>query len=401
MDEALQFPGSTNSWTMPIKNRLDMLSTGIKTPVGVKIYGNDLKEIERIGLEIENALRSTAGVRSIFSERVTGGYFIDFDLKRERLSQLGLSVESVEEILSAAIGGEEVSRTIEGRERYPIQVRYGRDFRDNPETLKEMLIKTPSGAHVSVSTIADIKIVQGPSMIRDENGRLSGYVYVDVVGRDIGSFVKDAKKIVAEKVHVSEGYSILWSGQYENMIRVKKRLAVVVPVTFLLITLLLYMNTRSWVKTGIVLLAVPFSLVGAIWFLYFLGYNISIATWVGMIALMGLDAETGVFMLLYLDIAYKDAVKAGKMNTRADLEEAVIHGAVKRIRPKMMTVLAAMIGLLPIMWSMGTGADVMKRIAAPMIGGLLTSFIMELLIYPPIYALWKWHSKDRLFGKMK
>lgn len=393
MDSALRFPGSTNAWTMPIKNRIDMLSTGIKTPVGVKIYGKDLKEIERIGLEIENSLRGVPGVRSVFAERVTGGYFLDFELNRERLAQYDLSVQDVEATLAAAIGGEEVSTTIEGRERYPIQVRYGREYRDTPEALKAMLIRTPSGQTVSVEAIADVKLTQGPSMIRDENGSLAGYVYVDVAGRDVGSFVKEAKKIVAEKARVPEGYAILWSGQYENMERVKKRLAVVVPGTLLLIVMLLFLNTKSWVKTGIVLLAVPFSLIGAVWFLYLLGYNVSIATWVGMIALMGLDAETGVFMLLYLDISYKDAVKAGKMKTRKDLEDAVIHGAVKRIRPKMMTVMAAMIGLLPIMWSMGAGADVMKRIAAPMIGGLLTSFIMELLVYPPIYELWKWNSE--------
>ncbi len=395
MEAALKFPGSTNSWTMPVKNRIDMLSTGIKTPVGVKIYGNDLKEIERIGLEVENALRPVPGVRSVFAERVSGGYFLDFEFKRERLAQLGLSVSETHEMLMAAVGGEEVSTALEGRERYPIQVRYGRDYRDNPEALKQLLIKTPSGERVPVSSIADIRFVQGPSMIRDENGKLSGYVYVDVTGRDIGTFVKDAKKAVLEKVKVSEGYLVTWSGQYENMVRVKKRLAIVVPIALLLIVLLLYMNTKSWIKTGIVLLAVPFSLVGAVWFLYLLDYHVSIATWVGMIALMGLDAETGTFMLLYLDISYKDAVKKGKMNSRADLEEAVIHGAVKRIRPKMMTVMAAMIGLLPIMWSMGTGADVMKRIAAPMIGGLLTSFIMELLIYPPVYELWKWHTEGK------
>lgn len=393
MDAALRLPGSTNSWTMPIKNRIDMLSTGIKTPVGVKIYGADLKEIERIGIEIEKALRPIKGVRSVFAERVTGGYFLDIDLKRERLAQLDLSVESVETALATAIGGEEVSMTIEGRERYPIQVRYGREYRDEPEALKQLLVRTPTGERIPVSQIADVSIVSGPSMIRDENGRLAGYVYMDVAGRDIGGFVSEAKQIVSKNVHVAEGYSIAWSGQYENMIRVKKRLSIVVPLTILLIMILLYMNTKSWIKTGIVLLAVPFSLVGAIWFLYFLGYNISIATWVGMIALMGLDAETGVFMLLYLDLAYKDAVKAGKMQTRKDLEEAVIHGAVKRIRPKMMTVMAAMIGLLPIMWSMGAGADMMKRIAAPMIGGLLTSFIMELLIYPPIFELWKWNTE--------
>ncbi len=398
MDAVLHLPGTTNAWTMPIKNRIDMLSTGIKTPVGVKIYGADLGEIERIGLDIENTLRNVKGVRSIFSERVTGGYFLDIDLNRERLAQLHMSVESAESELAAAIGGEEVSTVIEGRERYPIQVRYGREYRDDPEALKQILLRAPGGENVPVSQIADIKIVHGPSMIRDENGRLTGYVYIDVVGRDIGGFVTEAKRIVAEKVHVTQGYSIAWSGQYENMLRANKRLATLIPATILLIMLLLYMNTKSWIKTGIVLLAVPFSLIGAVWFLYLLGYNVSTATWVGMIALMGLDAETGVFMLLYLDLAYKDAVKEGKMKNINDLDEAIIHGAVRRIRPKMMTVFAAMIGLLPIMWSMGAGADMMKRIAAPMIGGLLTSFMMELLVYPPIYKIWKWNSEVKTSG---
>ncbi len=389
MDEKLRFPGVANAWTMPIKNRIDMLSTGIRTPVGIKVYGSDLKEIEKIGLEIESVLRPLKGARSVYAERVTGGYFVDFDLKREELARYGLSVEDAETVITSAIGGDNIGVTVEDRERYPINVRYARDFRDNLDSLRRVLVTTPAGIQVPLNTLADIRLVQGPAMIRDENGRLSGYVYVDVAGRDIGSFVNEAKKVIAKEVKVKEGYSLLWSGQYENMARVKKRLTVVVPATLFLIAFLLYMNTRSWVKTGIVLLAVPFSLIGAVWFLFFLGYNISIATWVGMIALMGLDAETGVFMLLYLDLAYKDAVKAGKMKTRADLDEAVIHGAVKRIRPKMMTVMAAMLGLLPIMWSMGTGADVMKRIAAPMIGGLLTSFVMELLVYPPIYQIWK------------
>lgn len=393
MDAALHFPGSTNAWTMPIKNRIDMLSTGIKTPVGIKIYGDNLKEIERIGLDIEKQLKNVSGVRSVFAERVTGGFFLDFELRRELLAPYGLTIENVESSLAAAIGGEQVSTAIEGRERYPIQVRYGRDYRDSPEALKELIIRTPSGKSISVESIANVKTVEGPAMIRDENGRLAGYVYIDIVGRDIGSFVKDAKKIVAQTVKVPQGYSIIWSGQYENMERVKKRLGFVVPATILLIVLLLYANTKSWIKTCIVMLAVPFSLVGAVWFLYLLGYHVSIATWVGMIALMGLDAETGVFMLLYLDLSYKDAVKKGLMKSRKDLEEAIVHGAVKRIRPKMMTVAAAMIGLLPIMWSMSTGADMMKRIAAPMIGGLLTSFILELLIYPPVYGLWKWHTE--------
>ncbi len=389
MDEKLRFPGVANAWTMPIKNRIDMLSTGIRTPVGIKVYGSDLKEIEKIGLEIESTLRPLKGARSVYAERVTGGYFVDFDLKREELARYGLSVEDAETVITSAIGGDNIGVTVEDRERYPINVRYARDFRDNLDSLRRVLVMTPAGNQVPLAELAEIRLSQGPAMIRDENGRLSGYVYVDIAGRDIGSFVNEAKKVIAKEVKVKEGYSLLWSGQYENMIRSNRRFWTLFPVTLFLIFFLLYMNTKSWIKTLIVLLAVPFSLIGAVWFLYFLGYNVSTATMVGMIALMGLDAETGVFMLLYLDLSYKDAVKAGKMRNKTDLEEAVIHGAVKRIRPKMMTVMAAMLGLLPIMWSMGTGADVMKRIAAPMIGGLLTSFVMELLVYPPIYSFWK------------
>ncbi|MGH7198454.1 MAG: efflux RND transporter permease subunit [Candidatus Omnitrophota bacterium] len=393
MDAKLQFPGVTNAWTMPIKNRIDMLSTGIRTPIGVKIYGSDLAEIEKIGKEIERAIREVRGTRSVYAERVTGGYFVDFELKREELARYGLSVDDAQMVIMSAIGGENISTTVEGRERYPINVRYAREFREDLDDLKRVLVPTPSGAQIPLAQLADIRLAQGPAMIRDENGRLSGYVYVDITGRDIGGYVNEAKKIVAKEVKVPEGYALFWSGQYENMIRVKKRLMIVVPVTLFLIMFLLYLNTRSFVKTGIILLAVPFSLIGAVWFMYLLGYNISIAAWVGMIALMGLDAETGVFMLLFLDLAYKDAVKAGKMNTKKDLEESIIHGAVKRIRPKMMTVVAIMMGLVPIMWSVGTGADVMKRIAAPMIGGVLTSFIMELLVYPAIYFIWKWNTE--------
>ncbi len=398
MDAKLQFPGVTNAWTMPIKNRIDMLSTGIRTPVGVKIYGADLKEIEKIGREVEAAIRLVKGTRSVYAERVTGGYFIDFDLKREELARYGLSIDDAQMVILSAIGGENITTTVEGRERYPINVRYAREFRENIDDLKRVLVPTLSGAQVPLAQLADIRLVQGPAMIRDENGRLSGYVYVDISGRDVGGYVNEAKKIVAREVKVPGGYLLVWSGQYENMIRVKKRLLVVVPLTLFLIAFLLYMNTKSMVKTGIVLLAVPFSLVGAVWFLYFLGYNISIATWVGMIALMGLDAETGVFMLLFLDMSYEEAKAAGKMKTKKDLEDAIIHGAVKRIRPKMMTVMAAMIGLMPIMWAHGAGSDVMKRIAAPMIGGLLTSFIMELLVYPPIYQMWKRSTDGRRLG---
>ncbi|HXV18789.1 MAG TPA: CusA/CzcA family heavy metal efflux RND transporter [Candidatus Omnitrophota bacterium] len=395
MDERLKIPGVTNAWTMPIKNRIDMLSTGIRTPIGIKIYGNDLRSIEKTGLAIENVVRGVRGARSVFAERVTGGYFLDFQLKRESLARYGISVDEANEVVMTAIGGETVTTTVEGRERYSVQVRYAREFRDDLSSLGRTLVPTSSGAQIPISQIADLVITQGPSMIRDENGKLSGYVYVDIVDRDLGGFVRDAKKAVESGVSVPEGTYLVWSGQYENMLRVRDRLFMVVPLTIFLIVLLLYLNTRSWVKTAIVLLAVPFSLIGAVWFLYLLGYNISIATWVGMIALMGLDAETGVFMLLYLDLAYDEARQKGELRNEKELDEAIIHGAVKRIRPKMMTVAAAMIGLLPILWSMGTGADLMKRIAAPMFGGLLTSFILELLVYPPVYKMWKWRTEVR------
>ncbi|MDD5686633.1 MAG: CusA/CzcA family heavy metal efflux RND transporter [Elusimicrobia bacterium] len=391
MDSKMQFPGVSNAWTMPIKARIDMLTTGVRTPVGIKISGGDLKEIEKIGTNIEVILKDTKGTRSIYAERVAGGYFVDFDLKREQLARYGLSIKEAEMVIMSAIGGEPITTTIEGRERYTINVRYARELRDTLPKLRRVLVPTMSGAQIPLGELADIHLSLGPSMIRNENGLLTGYVYVDVAGRDVGSYVSEAKKIVKEKLTLPTGYSLLWSGQYENMMRVRERLKVIIPVTIFIIFLLLYMNTKSVVKTLTVLLAVPFSLVGAVWFMYLLGYNVSIGVWVGMIALMGLDAETGVFMLLFLDLSYSDAVKKGKMKTLSDLKEAIIHGAVKRIRPKMMTVSAIFIGLIPIMWSAGTGADLMKRIAAPMVGGTFTSFIMELLIYPVIYEIWKWN----------
>jgi Cu(I)/Ag(I) efflux system membrane protein CusA/SilA len=391
MDSRLRFPGIPNIWTMPIKNRIDMLSTGVRTPIGIKVLGPDLKEIQRIGEEVERSLKGIRGTRNIYAERVAGGYFVDFVLRRKQLARYGLSVEDAEMVIMSAIGGENVTTTVQGRERYPVNVRYAREFRDNLSKLKRVLVPTPSGAQVPLAQLADIRLLEGPSMIRDENAMLAGYVYVDITGRDVGGYVHEAKKRVKENVALPKGYHLLWSGQYENMQRVAERLKIVIPLTFFIIFLLLYMNTKSAVKTGIVLLAVPFSLIGAVWLLYFLGYNVSIAVWVGMIALMGLDAETGVFMLLFLDLAYNDAVRQGKMKTYEDLKEAILHGAVKRVRPKMMTVLAAFMGLLPIMWSQGTGADMMKRIAAPMVGGLFTSFILELLVYPAVYAIWKWN----------
>ncbi len=394
MNRALQFPGVMNAWTMPIKNRIDMLSTGIRTPVGVKIFGADLKEIEALGGHLEAILKEVPGTRSVYAERTAGGYFLDFNLRRDRLARYGLSVKDAEMVIMSAIGGEPVTTTIEGRERYTVNVRYARELRDDLPELRRVLVAVggegmEARAQVPLSELADIRIVSGPAMIRNENGMLSGYVYVDIAGRDVGGYVEAAKKVVREKLRLPAGYSLVWSGQYENMLRVRERLKVVVPVTIFLIFVLLYMNTRSAVKAGIVMLAVPFSLIGAVWYLWILDYNVSIAVWVGMIALMGLDAETGVFMLLFLDMAYDAAVKSGRMKTFRDLEEAIVHGAVKRIRPKMMTVAAAMMGLVPIMWSLGTGADMMKRVAAPMIGGLVTSFLLELLVYPAVYRLWK------------
>ncbi len=390
LDGKMKFPGVTNAWTMPIKARIDMLSTGVRTPVGIKIYGADLKEIEKIGTSLETIMKDIKGTRSIYAERVTGGYFLDFDIKREQLARYGLTIKDAEMVVMSAIGGEPITTTIEGRERYTVNVRYARELRDDLDKLRRVLVPTMSGAQIPLGELADINLIQGPAMIRDENGMLSGYVYVDIAGRDVGSYVSEAKKITSQKLKLTTGYSLQWSGQYENMLRVRERLKLVIPITIFIIFVLLYMNTKSPVKAMIVMLAVPFSLVGAIWFLFILKYNISIAVWVGMIALMGLDAETGVFMLLFLDLSYYDMVRRGKMKTYEDLKEAIIHGAVKRIRPKMMTVAAMFMGLIPIMWSMGAGADMMKRIAAPMIGGIFTSFIMELLVYPPIYAIWKW-----------
>jgi Cu(I)/Ag(I) efflux system membrane protein CusA/SilA len=395
MDRALRIPGQTNAWTMPIRNRIDMLTTGVRTPVGVKVFGADLAEVERIGAQVEAAVRDVPGTRSAFAERAAGGYFVDFDLRREEMARYGLSVADVQEVILSAIGGENVSQTVEGRARFPVNVRYPRDLRQDVEALGHVLVRAPTGAHVPLDQVADVRTVTGPSMIRNENGLLVGYVYVDVAGRDVGGYVEDAKRAVARAVKLPAGYSLEWSGQYENLQRVRARLKVVVPATIFLILFLLYANTRSLAKTAIVVLAVPFSLVGAVWLLWALDYNVSIAVWVGMIALMGLDAETGVFMLLFLDLAYDEARRGGRLRSLGDLHEAIVHGAVKRLRPKLMTVTAAMIGLMPIMWSIGTGADVMKPVAAPMVGGLATSFVLELLVYPPIYLLWKWHAEVR------
>lgn len=391
LNEAMQFPGVVNAWTMPIKARIDMLSTGVRTPIGIKILGPDLNRIQELGLHIERALRDVPGTASVFAERTAGGYFLDFELKRKELARYGLTVDQAQTAITSAIGGENITTTVQGRERFPVNVRYLRDYRSTVERLQRTLVTNAEGQQIPMAQIADIRLLSGPGMIRDENGRLSGYVYVDVAGRDLGGYVADAKKAVAAAVTLPTGYTLSWSGQYEYMERVKERLLVVVPITIFLIFLLIYFNTRSTAKTLIIFLAVPFSAVGAIWLLYLLGYHMSIAVWVGLIALMGVDAETGVFMLLYLDLAYYGMRDKGRMKTREHLREAIVEGAVKRLRPKFMTVAVMFMGLVPIMWSTGAGSDVMKRIAAPMVGGIFTSFLMELIVYPAIYEVWRWH----------
>lgn len=391
MNEKLSFLGMPNIWTMPIKNRIDMLSTGIRSPIGIKVFGSDLKTIENIARNVEKTLNDVPGTRTVVAERIASGYFLDVSFDRNKLQNYGLSLKEAQDQAMGAVGGENVSTALLGRERYPIQVRLAPDYRQDVDSIGRILISTPTGAQIPLKEIATVKVTEGASMIRDENASLVGYVYVDIdlSHTDVGSYVERAKKVVQEKVSLPTGYTLSWSGQYENMQRVKERLKIVIPLTLVLIILLLHFNTKSWVKTGIVLLAVPFSLIGAVWLLYFLGYNLSIAAWVGMIALLGLDAETGVFMLMYLDLAYDERKAKGKMNNLKDLHDAVMEGAVHRVRPKLMTVMALFMGLIPIMWSIGAGADVMKRIAAPMIGGLFTSFLLELLIYPVIFYIWK------------
>ncbi len=391
LNAALTLPGVSNAWTMPIKARIDMLSTGMRTPVGLKIHGDDLEKIEEIGAQVEAVLPAVKGTRSVFAERTARGYFLDFDWNREALARYGLTIDEAQAAVQNAIGGENITTTVEGRARYPVNVRYMRDFRSDLEAVGRVLVPAGESRQIPLSELADIKPASGPGMIRNEGGLLTGYVYVDVADRDPGGYVTEAREVVREKVKLPPGAAITWSGQYEAMERVSKRLLLVLPGTGFLILLLLYLNTRSVVKTLIVVLAVPFSAIGAIWFLYLLGYNMSVGVWVGLIALLGVDAETGVFMLLYLDLAYAQAKKEGRLGTLAELREAIVHGAVKRIRPKFMTVATDFIGLVPILWAMGTGSDVMKRIAAPLIGGVFTSFLLELLVYPAIYEVWKWH----------
>jgi Cu(I)/Ag(I) efflux system membrane protein CusA/SilA len=393
MDRTLRVPGMPNIWWMPIQTRTEMLATGIRSVLGVKVLGPSLNGIEQVGQQIEAVLAPLRGTRSVYYDRTLGGYYLDFHIKRDEAARYGLTVGDVEDVIETAIGGKNIAQTVEGRERYPINVRYARELRDEVEMLKRVLIPTPTGAKIPIVQLADLRFAQGPPMIRNELGQLVGFVFVDVVGRDLGGYVEEAKRVVAERVQLPPGYTLLWAGQFEYQLRAKETLKVVVPFTVLLIFLLLYLNTTSVAKTLIILVAVPFSAVGAIWLLYLLDYNMSVAVWVGLIALLGVDAETGMFMLLYLDLAYQERREKGRMHGWEDLKQAVIAGAVQRLRPKVMTVGVMFMGLLPIMWSTGTGADVMKRIAAPMIGGIFTSFILELIVYPAIFALWKWRAE--------
>ncbi|MDG6026837.1 MAG: efflux RND transporter permease subunit [Candidatus Brocadia sp.] len=392
LNNALRLPGLANGWTMPIKGRIDMLSTGIRTPIGLKISGSDVGVIEELGTQIESILPSVRGTRSVFAERTGSGYFLDIEWDRDELALYGLHIDEAQAAVQNAIGGENVTTAVEGRERYPVNVRYMRDFRTDMGDLERVLVSDPEGLRqVPLDQLAHIRATAGPSMIRDEDGMLTGYVYVDIDERDAGSYIAEAGPLIRDTVKLPPGYAISWSGQYEAMERIWARLKIVMPLTFLLVLFLLYLNTRSMTRTFIVLLAVPFSAIGAVWLLYLLGYNMSIGVWVGLIALLGVDAETGIFMLLYLDLSYEQAKKEGRLGNLSDLRSAIIRGAVKRIRPKFMTVATTFFGLVPIMWSIGTGSDVMKRIAAPLIGGIFTSFLLELLVYPAIYEIWKWN----------
>jgi Cu(I)/Ag(I) efflux system membrane protein CusA/SilA len=390
LDKAIQFPGLTNAWTMPIKTRVDMLSTGIKTPVGIKLMGEDLQVLSDVGEKVEAALRDVTGTLSVYSERVTGGNFLDYKIKRHEAARYGLTVGDVQDIIMSAVGGMNVTQTVEGLERYPVNIRYGSELRDTPEKLRRILVPTPTGAQVPITQLADIRIVKGPPVIKSENARNNAWIYVDLAGIDVGTYVKNAQQVVQEKVKLPAGYSIVWSGQYEYMVRAQKRLMIVVPLTLIIIFLLLYFNFKNITECMIIMLSVPFSLTGGLWLMYLLGYNMSVAVGVGFIALAGVAAETGVVMLIYLDISYrKFEEKYGAQFNRQHLWEAIEEGAALRVRPKIMTVVAIMAGLMPIMWSHGAGSQVMKRIAAPMVGGMVSATILTLIVVPAIYGLWK------------
>jgi Cu(I)/Ag(I) efflux system membrane protein CusA/SilA len=394
MDRALQFPGVSNAWTMPIKARIDMLSTGIRTPVGVKVFGTDLAEMERLSREIEQVLKTIPGTSSAYAERIIGGYYLDIAPDRDSLARYGLMIGDVQEVIATALGGEAVTTTVEGRERYTVNVRYPRDLRSNPQAIaSDVLVPIPGGGTVPLGDVASVKLTRGPTTIRTENGQLAAYIFVDIRDRDLGGYVAEAQRAVRAAVTFPAGYYVTWSGQFEYLQRAEARLKMVVPVTLLIIFLLLYLNFRRLTETLIVMLSLPFSVVGGVWLLWWLGFNLSVALAVGFIALAGVAAETGVVMLIYLDHALSELrgerAAQHRAFTRSDLQTAIMRGAVERVRPKMMTVVAIMAGLLPIMWSTGTGSEVMQRIAVPMIGGMVSSTVLTLVVIPAIYALVK------------
>ena len=394
MNATIQFPGLNNAWTMPIKTRIDMLATGIKTPVGIKVAGPDLAELERIAAEIETVVRQVPGTSSVFAERVMGGNYIEFNINRDEIARYGLAMGDVQEVLEVALGGMPLTTTVEGLERYSVNLRYDRDFRENLDALRQIIVPTPNGAQIPLGQIATLKLVRAPMGIKSEGAVPNAWIYVDVKNIDIGTYVRMAQRAVSEavaskRISLPSGYNIFWSGQFEYMQRAQQRLMVVVPITLLIIVLIIYLNTRSLVGTAIIMLSVPLALVGSFWLLYLDGYNLSVAVWIGLIALAGVSAETGVVMLLYLDLAYNQWRQEGKMRSASDLRDAIYHGAVKRVRPKVMTASVIIAGLLPILWSHGAGADVMKRIATPMIGGIVTSTVMELIVFPAIFFLWR------------
>ncbi|MCA8953282.1 MAG: efflux RND transporter permease subunit, partial [Planctomycetes bacterium] len=401
LNETLQIPGLTNSWTMPIKTRIDMLSTGIKTPVGIKVMGPDLTTLAELSERIAQTVSTAAGTgpftTSAFAEKSVGGSYLDVRVDRDSIARYGLLLGDVQDVVMSAMGGMNVGATVEGLERYPINVRYPHELRDNLPALRQVLVSAPSGAQIPLGQLATFEIHQGPPMVKSENARLTSWVYVDIAGLDVGTYVRRAQQVVDEQVELPAGYSIAWSGQFEYMRQANERLAVVVPIAAILIVLLLYLATRSWLRVGIVLLAVPFSLVGAIWLLWFLGYNLSLAVWVGVIALAGLDAETGLVMLLYLDNSFERFKAANRMRNADDLWFAVHDGAVKRIRPKTMTVTTTFVGLVPLLWASGAGADTLRRLAAPIIGGLASSFAMELLVYPAVFFIAKRTAMRRVW----
>ena len=405
LDKAIQFPGLTNAWTMPIKTRVDMLSTGIKTPVGIKLMGADLQVLSDLGEKVEAALREVPGTLSVYSERVTGGNFFDYHINRREAARYGLKVGDVQDIIMSAVGGMNVTQTVEGLERYPVNLRYGSELRDTPEKLRRILVPTPSGAQVPITQLAHIRIVKGPPAIKSENARNNAWIYVDLTGIDVGTYVKKAQEIVRNKIKLPPGYSLVWSGQYEYMIRAQKRLMIVVPLTLLIIFLLLYFNFKNVTDSLIVMVTVPFSLTGGFWLMYLLGYNMSVAVGVGFIALAGVATEIGVVLLIYLDISYKkNKARYGNDFNRAHLQQAIEEGSALRVRPIMMTAVAIMAGLMPIMWSSGTGSQVMKRIATPMVGGMVSATILTLLVVPVIYELvkgWKLPKAPERKGKEK